>query len=120
MEPMHNFVDHPSLKGMAAETIYWMDGRFYLATDRQLAEIYLKSLDSDNMGEPFRQFARLSFAIVDTQKSTLTDSSILIDIEDAAKLYIYNQQNNIGIRTSVELSEDASFNNHWQNLMAKQ
>jgi hypothetical protein len=63
MEPIHNFKDHRSLKGIANETIYFLNGCFYWATADRLVSVIIESVDYTNMGEPYRELARVNFVI---------------------------------------------------------
>jgi hypothetical protein len=63
MEPILKFTDHPSLKGTATETIYFLNGCFYWATRDRLVSVIIESIDCTNMGEPYRELARVNLVI---------------------------------------------------------
>jgi prophage antirepressor-like protein len=69
MNTIHSFTDHPSLKSDQATTIYLLDEEFYFANEDNLHRIELTKLKYTNMGEPFRQLARLEFNLTATQRS---------------------------------------------------
>jgi hypothetical protein len=104
LNAIHSYSDHPSLKYDKPTVLYLLDDRFYFA-DRALHSVILYGLRYTNMGEPFRQLARLEFKI----QSTGRKESIDIELGDAARLTIYCQNNGHSLVVESQLASLRSF-----------
>jgi hypothetical protein len=103
LEPIHNFKDHDQLKYEPASVIYLLDRKFYYADREGLQRVTLIEIGYTNMGDPFRELARLEFK----SKS----GSDLIDIEMADAVKLCNYCRSIGYRLSIStyLERNKSF-----------
>jgi hypothetical protein len=120
MEPILKFTDHPSLKGTATETIYFLNGCFYWATRDQLVSVLIESIGYANMGEPYREMARVNLVIYPGMNKEPLGSagiattqtvhdSIDIEMEDAVRLDLYCQSIGYKLDISAELRGNREF-----------
>lgn len=105
MKPVHNFTDHRSLKWSKQSTIYVYDNKFYWANPDFLAAIELTGIGYTNLGEPFRELARLRFTISPTMKN----GSIDISFEDAIDVINYCKNTGYPIELAKDLLNSREF-----------
>jgi hypothetical protein len=102
---IHDYKDHPQLKGGEHKTIYLLEDEFYLATTTQLTKIDIDRIEYTNMGEPYRELARIYF----THLSSSRNDSIDVNIEDIADLYLYCNTTGYELSTDKKLIEHKNF-----------
>jgi hypothetical protein len=81
--PIPAFSDHPSLKGRFVELLYSMGNCFYLANQVELVRIFPQRLDYGNLGDPYRELARLAYSVYPDDQSL---QILEIEIVDAVRL----------------------------------
>jgi hypothetical protein len=117
LEPIYCFKDHPSRKngyGDYSEILYLISDNFFIADiGTQPQEVTLTRLDYTNMGEPFRQLARLSYKFVLTGRS----DSMEISNSDAAQLAYWHRCRDLPLDASDELVGNREFDAYWQDLI---
>jgi hypothetical protein len=107
MKPIFNFLDHPILKGQSIETIYFLDGIFYLADRVGLHRMRPIKLRYTNLGDPYRELARLDLMMYGT--GDIYEPSIDISMEDAARLFQRCRENGHQLNITSELKEHREF-----------
>lgn len=85
MKPILAFSDHPNLEQGSLEALWFYDQVFYWSSAEGLERVIIRSLSYTNIGDPYRELARVTFTIC----STMAIDSIDISTQDAAELYLY-------------------------------
>jgi hypothetical protein len=85
MLPIKSFSDHPMFKRFPGdypvETLYLLEHTLYVGTDECLSRARILQLSYNNLGEPFREFARVTY------ETDVSQNSIDVSFSDAAILY---------------------------------
>lgn len=63
-----NFRDHPSLRYDDPQSVFKLDGKVYLISEGVVRQIIPKSLQRDNIGEPYRNLLQLNYLFADDQR----------------------------------------------------
>lgn len=108
MKPIRNFTDHPQLKNEPTEYIGELKGAFIWTTPDFIKAIQIVSLTDNNLGDPFRQFARVKFRL----EPAFTESSMDISIRDAVQLVRYCNRSGYEITISNDLKENRSYQSY--------
>jgi hypothetical protein len=106
-----SFRDHPILDGEEVRRIYFHDRSFYLADRKRLSPVEILTLRSNNLGDPFRQFARLDYLLPggDTE-------SIDISSRDAARLAFFAREADISLVVKSDLQSSREFASYYEDL----
>lgn len=117
MDTIYSFKDHPQLKQEKQTRLYFLNGEFYFATNR-LHLVELLKLSYTNMGEPFRELARLTFTFKDCKLPGQDQETESIDIvmKDAARLVYTCANLNVPLSIAAELNSQRSFLNELEDL----
>lgn len=116
LAPIENFRDHPSRKGDEIERIYRLNGLFYLANAEKLQQIVLEKLAYDNMGEPFRELARLYYQ----KPKTGEKDDMQISNDDAAQLLFFCRSESIDLDIHGELERNREFQRYYHPELSVQ
>lgn len=112
MEPIFSFIDHPTLQFDRPTRLYIYADGLYWATDEGLYAIEPQTFRYTNLGDPFRELARLDFNIQPAMRS----DSIDIRIADAARLFEYLNRTGYLVAFDRELSKHHCFKRAESNL----
>ncbi|WP_373546494.1 hypothetical protein [Chamaesiphon sp.] len=105
LDAIRNYTDHPSRKYDPIQFIYLLNNGFYLGSEVKLFPIILTSIYYANLGEPYRQLARLEFSTQPMERN----ESIEIAMKDAARLISYCQKTNYKLKLDPELMNHREF-----------
>jgi hypothetical protein len=112
--PISSFQDHPVLKGEDVQRIYFYDRSFYLADRQKLRPVEILKLRYANLGDPFRQFARLDYRLPGV-KGDKTES-VDISNRDAARLaFLFSEEGN-PLTVESDLQSSREFASYWEDL----
>lgn len=81
---LSNFRDHPSLRYDDSQSVFKIDNKVYLISEGVVRQIIPKSVQLNNIGDPYRDLVRLNYFFA--------SESHLFDFTD-----VLNEQHQLGI-----------------------
>jgi hypothetical protein len=116
MRPIKSFSDHPMFKRSPGDypvkTVYLLEHTLYVGTDECLSRVRILQLSYNNLGEPFREFARVTY------ETDVSQDSIDVSFSDAAILYfVMSYKRGSDVLLDKRLKETSEFLDTLEEIM---
>jgi hypothetical protein len=114
MKPIFTYNHHSYFTHYQPTILYELNQMLYWATEEGLSLIQVKKLYYTNLGDPFREFARLAFTLSPSGRLEEID----IAMEDAVQLVQYCQEKGwYYFKVDQELASNKEFLNLYRKVL---